>query len=108
MKISIGPAIENGFYYDFEFPEDVSISEPDFPAIEAEDGRAREGGGDVRARGRRGAKGTRAVRGTSSQDYKIELIDDLVKAAPAGQPLESVSLYTNGPFTDLCRGPHAP
>jgi threonyl-tRNA synthetase len=35
VKISIGPAIENGFYYDFEFPQDVSISELDFPAIEA-------------------------------------------------------------------------
>ena len=42
------------------------------------------------------------------QDYKVELIDDLVSSAPADRPLQSVSLYTNGPFTDLCRGPHAP
>ncbi len=42
------------------------------------------------------------------QDYKVELIDDLVSAAPRGAPAETVSLYTNGPFTDLCRGPHAP
>src|SRR5689334_10121600 len=35
VKISIGPPIENGFYYDFEFPEGVTISEADFPAIEA-------------------------------------------------------------------------
>src|SRR3954468_16101832 len=35
VKISIGPAIENGFYYDFEFPEGVTISDADFPAIEA-------------------------------------------------------------------------
>jgi threonyl-tRNA synthetase len=47
------------------------------------------------------------------QDYKVELIDDLVRAAESrpgkdGQPLDTVSLYTNGPFTDLCRGPHAP
>ncbi len=34
VKISIGPPIEDGFYYDFEFPEDVSVSEADFPAIE--------------------------------------------------------------------------
>src|SRR5579875_2147617 len=34
VKISIGPAIENGFYYDFEFPAGVSVSEADFPAIE--------------------------------------------------------------------------
>src|SRR6185312_9941948 len=38
------------------------------------------------------------------QDYKVELIDDLV----ANTGVETVSLYTNGPFTDLCRGPHAP
>ena len=38
------------------------------------------------------------------QDYKVELIEDLV----AGDGVDTVSLYTNGPFTDLCRGPHAP
>ena len=38
------------------------------------------------------------------QDYKVELIDDLV----ATEGLKTVSLYTNGPFTDLCRGPHTP
>src|SRR5437763_1864840 len=38
------------------------------------------------------------------QDYKVQLIDDLV----ADQGAQTVSLYTNGPFTDLCRGPHAP
>ncbi|MEA2185455.1 MAG: threonyl-tRNA synthetase, partial [Solirubrobacteraceae bacterium] len=42
------------------------------------------------------------------QDYKVELIEDLVRDADSNQPLETVSLYTNGPFTDLCRGPHAP
>src|SRR5208282_1383476 len=42
------------------------------------------------------------------QDYKVELIDDLVRAAGEEHPLQTVSLYTNGPFTDLCRGPHAP
>jgi len=42
------------------------------------------------------------------QDYKVELIEDLVLGADSENPLETVSLYTNGPFTDLCRGPHAP
>src|SRR6202011_2962588 len=42
------------------------------------------------------------------QDYKVELIDGLVRDADPAHPLETVSLYTNGPFTDLCRGPHAP
>src|ERR1700686_2840253 len=38
------------------------------------------------------------------QDYKVELIEDLVR----NEGVETVSLYTNGPFTDLCRGPHGP
>src|SRR5919202_1081931 len=41
---------------------------------------------------------------SEGQDYKVELIEDLVR----DQGVETVSLYTNGPFTDLCRGPHAP
>ncbi len=107
VKISIGPAIENGFYYDFEFPEGVSVSEADFPAIEqkmAEHVKAAE-------RFVREDVPVQAARGRfveERQDYKVELIDDLVAGAPAGEPLRRVSLYTNGPFTDLCRGPHAP
>src|SRR5205085_8637903 len=42
------------------------------------------------------------------QDYKVELIEDLVSNADPDHPLQTVSLYTNGPFTDLCRGPHGP
>ena len=107
VKISIGPAIENGFYYDFEFPPGVSISQEDFPAIEAKMAEhvkaaerfAREDVSPTAARERFVAE---------RQDYKVELIDDLVSGAPPGEPLETVSLYTNGPFTDLCRGPHAP
>jgi threonyl-tRNA synthetase len=107
VKISIGPAIENGFYYDFEFPAGVSVSQEDFPAIEqrmAEHVKAGE-------RFQRENVPVQAARERfvgERQDYKVELIDDLVKAAPTEQPLETVSLYTNGPFTDLCRGPHAP
>jgi threonyl-tRNA synthetase len=107
VKISIGPAVENGFYYDFEFPNGVSISQEDFPTIE---GRMAE---HVRAAERfeREEVPARAARERfveERQDYKVELIDDLVAGAPAGEPLRTVSLYTNGPFTDLCRGPHAP
>jgi threonyl-tRNA synthetase len=114
VKISIGPPIDEGFYYDFEFPDGVAISEADFPAIEARmrehvkaaESFAREDVPVAHARERFVAE---------RQDYKVELIDDLVRAADAGdgeggaaRPLETVSLYTNGPFTDLCRGPHAP
>ena len=42
------------------------------------------------------------------QPYKVELIEDLVRNADPAEPVTTVSLYTNGPFTDLCRGPHAP
>jgi len=102
-RISIGPPIEDGFYYDFEFPAGVSVSEHDFPAIEermrahvkADEPFVRE---DVRA----GAALERFL--AEDQPYKVELIEDLVK----NQGVETVSLYTNGPFTDLCRGPHAP
>jgi len=103
VKISIGPAIENGFYYDFDFPDGVSLSEGDFERIEAkmrehiaaDEPFVRE---DVPARDAL----DRFLR--EAQDYKVELIEDLVR--DDGVP--TVSLYTNGPFTDLCRGPHAP
>jgi threonyl-tRNA synthetase len=107
VKISIGPAIENGFYYDFEFPEGVSISHEDFPAIEtrmAEHVKAAE----PFLREDVSVEVARERFLAERQDYKVELIDDLVSGAPAGEPLRTVSLYTNGPFTDLCRGPHAP
>ncbi|HYV16247.1 MAG TPA: threonine--tRNA ligase [Conexibacter sp.] len=107
VKISIGPPIEQGFYYDFEFPDGVAISDADFERIEAKmrehvkaDERfARE---DVSV----GEALERFLR--EDQPYKVELIEDLVKNADPAHPVESVSLYTNGPFTDLCRGPHGP
>jgi threonyl-tRNA synthetase len=107
VKISIGPPIENGFYYDFEFPAGTVVSEADFPRIEermlehvkAAEEFVREDVPVAQARERFVAE---------RQDYKVELIDDLVAAADSSAPLQTVSLYTNGPFTDLCRGPHAP
>jgi threonyl-tRNA synthetase len=103
VKISIGPPIDNGFYYDFDFPDGVAISEADFERIES---RMRE---HVKADERFvredvpvGQALERFVR--EDQPYKVELIEDLVK----NEAVETVSLYTNGPFTDLCRGPHGP
>jgi threonyl-tRNA synthetase len=103
VKISIGPAIENGFYYDFDFPDGVTFSDADFATVEAkmkehvaaDEAFVREDISVHDALERFRAEG---------QDYKVELIEDLVKNEGA----ETVSLYTNGPFTDLCRGPHAP
>ena len=103
VKISIGPPIENGFYYDFDFPDGVSLSEGDFERIEqkmrehiaADEPFVREEIAVGDALERFVAEG---------QDYKVELIEDLIR----NQGVHTVSLYTNGEFTDLCRGPHAP
>ena len=103
VKISIGPPIEQGFYYDFDFPEGVHVSEADFERIEE---RMREHVKSdepfVRQDVSVGEALERFVR--EKQDYKVELIEDLVR----DEGIETVSLYTNGPFTDLCRGPHSP
>ncbi|MGA2164370.1 MAG: threonine--tRNA ligase [Solirubrobacteraceae bacterium] len=107
VKISIGPAIEQGFYYDFEFPDGVSVSEADFPAIE-ERMRAHVKAAERFEREDIPVAAARARFHAARQDYKVELIDDLTRGADPSNPLETVSLYTNGPFTDLCRGPHAP
>jgi threonyl-tRNA synthetase len=103
VKISIGPPISNGFYYDFEFPEGVTVSDADFERIEA---RMREHVKADEPFVREDVSVEQALerfRG-EGQDYKVELIEDLV----ARDGVRSVSLYTNGPFTDLCRGPHGP
>jgi threonyl-tRNA synthetase len=103
VKISIGPAIDNGFYYDFEFPEGVTVNDSDFAAIEeamqrhvdADEPFVRD---DVSVQA--ALERFRA----EDQPYKVELIEDLIR----NEGVDTVSLYTNGPFTDLCRGPHAP
>ena len=107
VKISIGPPIENGFYYDFDFPEGVTLSESDFPQIEAKMREHIEADEPfVREDVPVGVALERFL--GEGQDYKVELIEDLVKNADPAHPVHTVSLYTNGPFTDLCRGPHAP
>jgi threonyl-tRNA synthetase len=94
VKIAIGPPIADGFYYDFEFPEPISDS--DLRVIEDEIGREiREG----RVWSREEVSREDAVQRflAESQPYKVELARD------AEGP---ISLYTQGDFTDLCRGPH--
>jgi threonyl-tRNA synthetase len=103
VKISIGPPIDGGFYYDFEFPPGVSLSEDDLPRIEE---RMRE---HVKADEpflREDVTTDVALERFKAEDqpYKVELVEDLI----ANEGVETVSLYRNGPFTDLCRGPHAP
>jgi threonyl-tRNA synthetase len=103
VKISIGPPIENGFYYDFDFPDGRSLSEADFATIEA---RMREHIKNDEPFVRSELPVAEALERFRSegQAYKVELIEDLIR----DQGVDTVSLYSNGPFTDLCRGPHAP
>src|SRR5947207_11079208 len=107
VKVSIGPPIADGFYYDFEFPPGTTVSEEDFARIE-ERMRAHVKAAEAFRREEVPVEQARARFARDGQDYKVELIDDLVAAADTSHPLKTVSLYTNGPFTDLCRGPHAP
>jgi threonyl-tRNA synthetase len=94
VKIAIGPPVENGFYYDFEFPE--PIREEDLERIEEEMRRALEEG---RAWEREEISAAEARRRflEENEPYKVELVET------ADGP---ISLYTQGDFTDLCRGPH--
>jgi threonyl-tRNA synthetase len=107
VKISIGPPIQDGFYYDFEFPAGTVVTEADFPKIE-ERMRAHIKAAEPFVREDVPVAEARERFLSQRQDYKVELIDDLVRDAGPAHPLRRVSLYTNGPFTDLCRGPHAP
>src|SRR4051812_2450392 len=102
-KVSIGPPIAEGFYYDFEFPPGVTINENDFPKIEAQMKKhVKAAEPFVRSEATTAEAIDSYLR--EDQPYKVELIEDLVR----NQGVETVGIYTNGAFRDLCRGPHAP
>jgi len=94
VKIAIGPPIENGFYYDFEFPE--AISEEDLPRIEEEIRRELEEGREWRREEVSAAEACKRFE-AEGEPYKVELV---------GTAEGPISFYTQGDFTDLCRGPH--
>ena len=105
-KVAIGPPIEKGFYYDFDLPR--PLTPEDLAEIEA---RMRE----VIAEGHdfvyQEVDEEQARRIFADQPYKLELIDGILSAGTDeyGEPLEEapkLSIYENGPFVDLCRGPH--
>ena len=102
-KVSIGPPIDDGFYYDFEFPDGVSPSEADLERIE-EAMRAHVEADEPFERSEVTADEAIERFRSEGQPYKVELIEDLKK----DEGVETVSLYRNGPFLDLCRGPHGP
>lgn len=96
-KVTIGPAIENGFYYDFD--SEHKFNEEDLEKIENEMKNIIKA--DCKFT-RKDVTSEEAIKifEEKGENYKVELIKDL------GQPM--VSLYTQGEFTDLCRGPHVP
>ncbi len=99
VKFGIGPAIENGFYYDVDFGEGNSIKDTDLPAIEA---KMKELAQQKNCYVRADISKSEALKkfDERGENYKVELINDLEDG--------SISLYTQGTFTDLCRGPHLP
>src|SRR5581483_9879471 len=94
VKLAIGPPIENGFYYDFEFPE--PIREEDLERIEAEVQKELKAGREW-TRKEVSRDEARALFEAEGEPYKVELLDTAEG---------DISLYTQGEFTDLCRGPH--
>ena len=102
-KVTIGPAIENGFYYDFDFPDEVKITDAELERIEGAMRAHIEADEDFSRRDLPVAEAIEAFK-ARGEDYKVELIEDLIE----GEGVETVSLYRNGPFEDLCRGPHGP
>ena len=98
VKFGVGPAIENGFYYDIELPEGVTVSPDDFAAIEARMAEIAKSGAAIV---RREVSRDEAREIFADQPLKLELIDELPED-------ETISIYQLGDFTDLCRGPHVP
>jgi threonyl-tRNA synthetase len=94
VKVAIGPPIENGFYYDFEFPE--PIHEEDLGRIESEIAKELEEGREW-SREQISREEAKARFEAEQEPYKVQLVDTAEG---------DISLYTQGDFTDLCRGPH--
>ena len=111
-KFSIGPAIADGFYYDFELPGGRTFSENDLEAIEA---RMREIIKADQPFVRDEVPAAKALEIFSDQPYKCEIIQRVSSGAADGEDAgevgsgETISVYRNTPeFVDLCRGPHVP
>jgi threonyl-tRNA synthetase len=114
-KFSIGPAIENGFYYDFELPGGRTFTDEDLASIE---GRMREIIKADQPFERSEMSAAAALALFADQPYKCEIIERAAEATANGKVDEAdagevdasnISVYRNSPeFVDLCRGPHVP
>jgi len=119
-KLGVGPVVDNGFYYDIDI-DGVTISEKDFKQIEKEM-RAVINRDETFEKSEKSVDAAIAWAKDSGQPYKEELLNDLKRAGTTiakdldvdelglgtdgDSKIENVSFYTNGDFTDLCRGPH--
>ena len=99
IQFGIGPAIENGFYYDVDPGDDVVIRESDFPIIEKKMQEIIARKEEIK---REDISKEDALKffGDKNENYKLELIEELEDG--------TITTYTQGDFTDLCRGPHVP
>ena len=97
-KFGIGPAIENGFYYDIDFG-DTPIKDSDFAAIEAKMMELIANKEEIKRKSIAKADALKMF-GDRNEGYKVELISELQDG--------TITTYTQGEFTDLCRGPHLP
>ncbi|RSK45219.1 threonine--tRNA ligase [Hymenobacter rigui] len=99
VKLGIGPSIENGFYYDIDLGEGRSISTDDLPAVEKKMLELAKNKSQYQRR--EVSKADAIAYFTEKQDpYKLDLLERLEDG--------SITFYTQGDFTDLCRGPHIP
>ncbi len=97
-KNTIGPAVDDGFYYDFEFPTDVKISEKELPALEK---KMKSWLKSWTKFTHKEVSADEAKEFFKDNPYKLELIDEIAAKG------EKITLYTCGNFTDLCRGGHS-
>ncbi len=103
-RLGIGPAIADGFYYDFDLPR--TLTPQDLKAVEKRMHKSVNRDHPF-VRTEWDPDEGRAMLEAAGQSYKVEILDDLRAAAErAGEPVPPVTTYTHGPFTDLCRGPH--
>ncbi len=99
IKFGIGPAIENGFYYDVDLPEGSTLTDKDFSRIEQKMLEIARGKHEIK---RKDVSKQEAIAyfKEKNDEYKLELISELEDG--------TISFYTQNNFTDLCRGPHLP
>ncbi len=99
IKLGIGPAIDNGFYYDVDMPGDTIFSENDIPKVEK---KMKELASQKNEYCRKSVSKVQALEyfKEKGDEYKIELINELEDG--------TITFYEQGNFTDLCRGPHLP